>query len=78
MTRYDKVIKINPRYYEAWFNKGNDLVLLGKWKEAIDCYNEATDMYPEDPAAWLKKGHALKKLGRYEDAKACFKMGNED
>ena len=38
---YDKVIKLTPNHYIAWYNKATDLTRLNKYEEAIACYNAA-------------------------------------
>jgi len=43
----------------AWYNKGNAFDDLGKYDEAIKCYNEAIRLNPSDSAAWSNKGVAL-------------------
>ncbi|MBM2816661.1 MAG: hypothetical protein HW421_3423, partial [Ignavibacteria bacterium] len=40
----DKVLRINPKYYDAWNNKGTALSQLGKNKEAIKCYDKAIEL----------------------------------
>lgn len=76
IIRYrDEAIRINPNDAEAWNNKGDVLVELGKrsqanecYDEAIKCYDEAIKIDPYDKNAWLKKGEALLKSGKYSQA----------
>ena len=49
----DKALEINPRYAEAWNNKGLTLDELGKHQEAMKCYNKALEINPRDEMAWL-------------------------
>ena len=39
---YDKATKINPNDASAWYNKGIALDNLGRYEEAIECFDEAT------------------------------------
>ena len=38
---YDKVIEINPKFAEVWYNKGTALRHLGKDDEASVCDDKA-------------------------------------
>ncbi len=57
---------------EALVNKGNSLVDEGKFEEAIDFYNKALEINPQDIVALANKGTALDQLGRHEEAMKCF------
>lgn len=48
--------------------KGNSLLSLDQYEEALACFEEALRVEPEDAEARLKKGTALEKLGRLEEA----------
>ncbi len=57
---------------EYWFGKGNELNEAGRFAEAIECYDEATELNPKDENAWLRKGSALCGLARYTEAIECY------
>ena len=40
VTDYDKVIAIGPRYDHALYNKGNTLVVMGCFEDALYCYKQ--------------------------------------
>ncbi|MGD2072199.1 MAG: tetratricopeptide repeat protein, partial [Candidatus Thorarchaeota archaeon] len=65
-------IKIDPQYALAWSNKGLALDNLGKYEEAISCYDEAIKIDPQYALAWSNKGLALDNLGKYEEAISCY------
>ena len=52
LEAYDKAIAINPKYYEAWINKGNCFVRIRKYKEAVDAYDKAIEIKPTEHASW--------------------------
>ena len=47
-------------------NKGEILNRLCKYAEAVNAYDRATELDPEDAATWNKKGIILKLLGRIQ------------
>jgi len=57
---------------ERWYNKGYDLGELGKYEEAIKCYEKAIEIDPNYAKAWLGKAHALGELGKHEESIKCF------
>ncbi len=57
----------------AWHRKGVALDKLGRYEEALQAYDKALELKPNDFNAWNRKGVALDKLGRYEEAQIAFK-----
>jgi tetratricopeptide (TPR) repeat protein len=60
-----------------WFDKGLALGELGKYHEAIECFNKAIEINPHYEYAWNNKGVALDKLGKYHEATECFNKAIE-
>ena len=56
----------------AWNNKGVALKELGKYKEALGCYDKALSIDPGLVGAWLNKGAVFGKLGNYKEALGCY------
>jgi len=52
----------------TWCTKGDELMDLGKYNEAIAAYDEAININPQFVPAWNKKGNALKAKGKYNEA----------
>lgn len=64
--------EIDPANPETWHNKGNALNSLGKFEEALSCFDKALEINPNYAEAWNNKGLALGKLGRYQEALECY------
>jgi tetratricopeptide (TPR) repeat protein len=56
---YDKVLEINPRYFERLNNKGNVLADHEKLDVAIKCYDKFSGINSGNADAWLDKGTVL-------------------
>ena len=51
-----------------WLELGNDQFNKGNFREAIDSFDKALQIKPDDHEAWYGRGNALVNLGRYEEA----------
>jgi tetratricopeptide (TPR) repeat protein len=56
----------------GWRNKGGALYFLGKYDEAIKCYDKSIEIDPDNPVVWNNKGLALNSLGKYDEAIKCY------
>jgi len=63
----EQAIAIKPRQAEAWINKADALINLGKYEEALEASEEAIRLDPDNLKAWINKGTALGYLGRYKE-----------
>jgi tetratricopeptide (TPR) repeat protein len=72
MINFDKVIRINPNNYEAWFIRGVALEKLGNYEESITSYKKALKLNPSYHQAWQGYGNVLCFVMRYEEAITCF------
>ena len=66
----------------AWNNKGKAFYELGKYNEAIKCYNKAIEIDPNNTDALRMKGMALNYLGKYNETIECaekaIEIGRDD
>ena len=45
LERFDLALALSPDFEEAWFNKGNVLHGIGRYEEAIPCYDHAPSRF---------------------------------
>src|SRR6478609_8228362 len=57
---------------KAEINKGITLAILGKYNEAIECFDKALEIKPDYFEARYLKGKALADLGKYDKAIECY------
>jgi tetratricopeptide (TPR) repeat protein len=68
----DAALKINARIADAHFNRGNVLKKLQRPDEALESYDEAAALNPDDPLILNSRGTVLRELKQYADALADF------
>ena len=72
---FNKMLSEDPTFARAWYEKGNSLAVLGRYEEAIICYEKALEFSQSkilEAIAWCEKGHALLKLNRFKEAIECI------
>tara|TARA_Y100001936_G_C16076829_1_gene674588 strand:+ start:132 stop:2249 length:2118 start_codon:yes stop_codon:yes gene_type:complete len=70
--------EINPKLVDAWRLEGSILDDLGRYEEAIKCFDEAINLEPNHAIAWRHKGITLNKgLKQYENAIRCLEKARE-
>jgi CheY-like chemotaxis protein len=52
----------------SWYDRGNYLLFLRRYDDAINAYDNAISMNPLNYQSWYGKGTALAKLGRIQEA----------
>ena len=80
LLAYDRAIELdganaedNESLSNAWSGKGTALAKLGRYKESIEAFDKAIELYPQTAAfIWLSKGKALNQSGRYEVAVKAY------
>ncbi|MEQ8170185.1 MAG: tetratricopeptide repeat protein [Candidatus Eremiobacterota bacterium] len=69
---FEKAVKIDPVYVDAWLGRGVCLYYLGKSDEALSSFDRAISINPNDDMAWYTKGYVLFNLGIYHKSILCF------
>jgi len=67
--KYIKLAEISSEY---WNNKGMALFNLSRYDEALQYFDKAIDLEPDNAEYWNNMGVTLYKLSRYEDVLKCF------
>ena len=49
---------------------------MGRYDEAVELYQKAIEIDPNDAGSWNNKGLALCRLGRHKEAIESFNMAN--
>ena len=68
LEQWQKAIKINPNYIEAYNGRGNAYKNLKKFEEAVQSFKKAIQIEPRYFEAQINLGSVLIKLERFEDA----------
>ena len=64
---FDQANTIKPVQYEFWYHKGYALYEIEKYKEALDCYNEALKLKPDDPEIVFEQSKCQMKLKNFPE-----------
>ncbi|KAF0980452.1 hypothetical protein FDP41_013666 [Naegleria fowleri] len=67
---------LNPMNPQNIKQVGKSLYLLGKFKEAIEIYDEAKKISPQDWEIYHNKGLCHANLGEFEKAEDCYQRAN--
>ena len=74
---FTKVLEIDSKDAEAWYNRASALLILERYQDAIACYDKALEINPKDPDSWHYKGLALDILSQCAKATTCFEKAWE-
>lgn len=82
LAAYDKALQFQPKrrtFIQSglWISRGNFLVKLGRYEEAISSFEKAIKIIPVNPESWHLRGFALAKLKRYQEALVDYEKAIE-
>ncbi len=72
LTTYTPELQRHPDDPDALKSRGDTLFGLGRYEDAIGCYDRAIHNAPNNPKLWCSLASALMKLKRNREAIACF------
>ena len=64
----NKAIEINPKDSKFWFYKGENLLDMNRFQEAVESINTGLELDPRDYDAWCKLVYSYYGMGDYENA----------
>jgi tetratricopeptide (TPR) repeat protein/predicted Ser/Thr protein kinase len=70
--KYEIQVAIERLTAADWNHKGISLYNIGRFEEAITCFDKALELNQKDALIWNNKGLALYKNKRFEEAVKCF------
>lgn len=68
---YDKAIAIAPAMGETYNNRGNSLVAVRRYEEAVESYTMASTLLSSSPVPLSALANVLQTLGKVEESEAC-------
>jgi len=71
------ILSKDPRNLKALKYKAYSLYFLGRFEDAIACYDKVIQVEPDNPSPYAGKSKALEKLGRFEEARDCYEQAKE-
>ena len=72
IKEFSRATYINPKFAEAWYNKGHCNADLGAYADAVRDYTRALELDPKDAVAYNNRGHSRYALGEYNRAVADY------
>ncbi len=74
LLAYDKAVRLNPRYVEAYNDRGVTKGKLNRHREAIADFDMAISLKDDFPKAYLNRGISKLQLWKYKEAIVDFDM----
>ncbi len=68
LADFERTIELNPRYPNAYYNRGELRYREEDYPGAIDDYTQALALGPPDAATFNSRGHAFYRIQRFGDA----------
>jgi tetratricopeptide (TPR) repeat protein len=71
---FERAIRLDPEWVEAWKRRGYVLGVMGYYQEASDSFSEAARIDSRDREAWMCRGFCLVRCFHYQEALSCFQQ----
>lgn len=68
VSYYTRAIAEQPDYYSAYLNRAISYYELAEFQLAIEDYNNAERLNPQDPVLYMDRGNAFSRSGHYVEA----------
>ena len=76
LNAYEYAYLIEPDFELGYQDRGELLFEMGRYKEALECYNEWYDLSGPDAELMVLIAHCYLKLGEFDKASRLFKKAN--
>lgn len=77
IAEYDRAIALDPRFVDAYINRGNARAILGQERAALADYDRAIALAPQDAYAYYNRGCAKYKFDRQAEAMVDFERAGQ-
>ena len=77
ITQMQQVVARDPKNAEAWIQLGNDYYDTRQPQKAIEAYNRALELRPNNPNILTDQGVMYRDVGQFEKAIARFQKANQ-
>lgn len=77
LDRFANIPDYDPVAPYVHANRGNALIKLGRWQEALEAIDRALRLAPGDAEDHRNRALALEKLGRHDEARAAYTRARE-
>jgi tetratricopeptide (TPR) repeat protein len=68
LEELNQALRLNPRHYWAWFQRGQCHSALGDYVLAVRDFSDCTTLWPEFPWAYFNRACVLNQLGKNQEA----------
>jgi tetratricopeptide (TPR) repeat protein len=75
IEEYGKAIDLFPLFYEALDNRGFTYMELGRWRDALNDFEESLRVEPNGFSAYFSRGECLLRLKEFAAAERQFSEG---
>src|SRR6266545_283509 len=72
IAKVEKIVAKDPKNFSQWVQLGNDYFDSGQPEKAVNAYDKALKLNPNDTDVLIDQGVCYKKIGRYDRAVANF------
>jgi cytochrome c-type biogenesis protein CcmH/NrfG len=77
IAQAEKLVAQDPKNLNAWISLGNDYFDTEQAQKAINAYNKALEIEPNNPNVLTDQGVMFRKVGWYDKALANFEKANK-
>jgi tetratricopeptide (TPR) repeat protein len=77
LESFAQVIRLNPEYSNAYFNRGEILFRDNQFEPALVDFNRAIELAPDDSAAFSGRAHTLYAMGKTQEALSDYAKAME-